>query len=97
MKPSAMFNSTWAIHEAPNRGSYNYRGDWGVIDHVIVSQGLLDDDGFKLKPGSTTEIRNEYQMYRAGTADARPNRTYGGDRYYGGYSDHLPVVCVIEN
>ncbi len=27
----------------------------------------------------------------------KPDRTYGGDRYYGGYSDHLPVGCVVEH
>lgn len=93
----ALFNTTWAIHEAPNRGSYNFRGKWEVIDHIIMSRGLLDDDGFGWRRGSTTEVRNDYQLYKAGTPDAKPNRTYGGDRYYGGYSDHLPVACVIEH
>ena len=96
LRPGVLFNATWAVHADPNRGTYNYRGNWEVIDHVIMSPGMLDDDGFRWKAGSTSEIRREYQMYRPGTPQAKPNRTYGGDRYYGGYSDHLPVKCVIE-
>jgi len=37
----------------------------------------------------------DYQLFRAGSAEVRPNRTYDGDRYYGGYSDHLPVGCRL--
>jgi len=25
-----------------------------------------------------------------------PNKTYGGDMYFGGVSDHLPVFVVLE-
>ena len=96
LKDGDLFNTTWAIHDAPDRGSYNYHGKWEIIDHVIISPGLLDEAGFEWKPGSTTEIRNKYQMYRAGTPKEIPSRTYDWDKYLGGYSDHLPVACVIE-
>jgi hypothetical protein len=26
-----------------------------------------------------------------------PSRTYGGEKYYGGFSDHLPVYLILEN
>jgi hypothetical protein len=26
----------------------------------------------------------------------RPNRTYGGNKYYGGYSDHLPIYFKLH-
>ena len=97
LKPRALFNSTAAIHDVPGQGTYNYRGEWEVIDHVILSRGLLDDKGFTWKRASTVVVMEDYQLYRAGTPEARPNRTYGGNRYFGGYSDHLPVACVVAH
>ena len=26
----------------------------------------------------------------------KPNRTYGGNNWYGGFSDHLPIYCRFE-
>jgi hypothetical protein len=97
LKPGVLFNSTWSIHSDPKRGTYKYRDHWEVIDQVILSPGMLDKAGFEWKRGSTDVFQRDYQMYKAGTPEAKPNRTYGGNNYYGGFSDHLPVVCVIEH
>ncbi len=29
------------------KGSYYYRGNWNMLDNLVVSSGLLDDTGFK--------------------------------------------------
>lgn len=96
-QPANLLNTTWAIHASGTIGSYNYQGKWEIIDHVILSPGLLDAAGFAWKAGSTEVFVRDYMLYKPGTPQARPNRTYGGrDQYFGGYSDHLPVVCVVE-
>jgi endonuclease/exonuclease/phosphatase family metal-dependent hydrolase len=77
-------------------GTYFFEGHWEIIDHVIVSRGLLDEKGFRWRTDSTTVIRNDYQLFKPRDGEPRPNRTYGGDKYYGGYSDHTPVACVVE-
>ena len=74
-------------------GSYKYQGEWGLLDHIILSGSLL-------MPGSplyTTEekagvfrapfLLTEDRKY----GDEQPFRTYYGMKYQGGYSDHLPV------
>ncbi len=74
-------------------GSYNYQGEWGQLDHIIVS-GLLLDSG---KRFYTTE--DSAKIFRAPFllipnekyGGERPFRTYYGMKYEGGYSDHLPV------
>ena len=30
-------------------------------------------------------------MYKNKEGDLYPSRTYGGNNWYGGYSDHLPI------
>jgi len=96
LNEGTLFNSTWAIHADKNQGTYYYRDNWEVIDHIICSPGLLDDEGFTWKPGSTQVIKNDFQCFNY-RGVMRPNRTYEGrgPKYFGGISDHLPLECVL--
>jgi hypothetical protein len=42
--------------------------------------------------GSARFVKDEVLLFRDNQGVARPNRTYAGDDYKGGYSDHLPAV-----
>lgn len=79
-------------------GTYRYRGEWGILDQMIVN-------GFLLK--GNKRIRTSYGKAQILTfpylfeKDDRyggntPSRTYKGTRYNGGYSDHLPVSLELE-
>lgn len=81
------------VQKEKNYGSYKYQGEWGLLDHLIVSGNLLKPDA----PLTTSEAH-------AGVArlpfllvpdkrfgGVQPFRTYIGPRYEGGISDHLPV------
>lgn len=92
----ALYNSTEAFVGDPKRGTFNYRGKWEVIDHVILSAGLLDDDGFSWKKGSTSIIMRDYQLRAREASEPRPFATYRRDTYLGGPSDHMPVKCVLR-
>jgi len=80
-----------------NEGSYNYRGDWGMLDQFIVSPGIeAGTNGI----GMRTEMqifREDFVMFYDKKYDEyKPNKTYGGPNYYGGYSDHLAVYITLE-
>jgi len=71
-------------------GTYNYRGNWNMIDQFIVSKNLNRSDS-NLYILDTHVLREEYLYYKDKKYGKTPTRTYGGSRYYGGYSDHLPI------
>ena len=76
------------------KGSYNYRGNWNMLDHIIVSSALYDrSDGVYIQ--KPTIFQKEWMMYKDPRDGLKPNRTYGGSNYYGGYSDHLPVYLEL--
>ena len=77
------------------KGSYNFRGNWNMLDQMIVSKNLLEKKG-KVQTHSPAIFDAEWLMYKDKKRGPRPNRTYGGPNYYGGYSDHLPVYMVVE-
>lgn len=93
----SLLNTMWAEHRA-GKGSYVYQNKWGVLDQVIVSPGLLDEDGFHwVKDSSQPVIVRREQLYEPAEGIPRPNKTYSGNSYHKtGISDHLPVQTLIE-
>lgn len=78
------------------KGTYRYRSEWHTFDHVLLNGRLM-------QPASRIRYRRaailafpflleEDEDY----GGDRPFRTYRGRRYYGGYSDHLPVGLELE-
>ena len=74
-------------------GSYKYQGEWGLLDHIIVSGTLLQPDTDfctaedKADVFHSSFLLTEDKKY----GGVQPFRTYYGMKYQGGYSDHLPV------
>jgi predicted extracellular nuclease len=91
---AALINLMYPLHDA-KQGSYNYRGNWNMLDNIIISAGLLDDKGFKSVEKQGFVFREEWMEYH-NNGQISPNRTYGGPNYYGGVSDHFPVFFQMK-
>ena len=74
-------------------GSYKYQGEWGLLDHIIVSGTLLHPSAdFRTDEDKADIFRPAFLL----TTDPKyggkqPFRTFYGMKYQDGYSDHLPV------
>lgn len=79
-----------------NEGSYNYRGEWNMIDNIVVSASLIN-----APKGVSTTIDNGYVFHQPfmeyvnKSGEMSPSRTYGRS-YYGGISDHFPVFLTLS-
>jgi len=90
------FNTALKAHKN-DEGTYNYRGDWGMLDQIIISNEMLDSKTFELSSKDISIFKPEWLLYHNKKYnDWRPNKTYGGPKYYGGYSDHLPVYVQFN-
>ncbi len=69
-------------------GSYNYNSLWNWLDQIIISNNFFQPN-VKLK--SVGSYQKEYMLYTNKKGEIRPSRTFGGNNWYGGFSDHLPV------
>jgi predicted extracellular nuclease len=92
---ASLFNHMYSIHTSGN-GSYFYKGEWGALDQMITSSGMLKTQGWHTDGQSAGVLRDEKILYRDKDGSARPGRTYVGDSYKGGYSDHLPVFLQLR-
>lgn len=92
-EPYSLYN----LMDGKNGGTYKYRGEWGILDQMIVSGTLIDGRNIKTSYFKARILDFSFLMEeddRFG-GDA-PFRTYHGMRYKGGYSDHLPVLLELE-
>lgn len=76
-------------------GTSVYKREWNILDQIILSSSFFNDGPLKLKENKGNILREEVLLYTYKNGDQKPNSTYGGPNYYGGYSDHLPVFVEI--
>jgi len=76
------------------KGTYNFRGNWNMLDQIIISGGLFFNK--KIKVGELGIFQEEWMMFKSDRNGWTPNRTYGGPNYYGGFSDHLPIYLEMK-
>ncbi len=74
-----------------DKGTYNYRGNWNMLDNIIVSKSLLDKKGLRVKGDEGHIYHSEWMEYHNNKGGMSPNRTYAGPNYTEGVSDHFPV------
>lgn len=85
-------------HYKAGIASLAYRDAPNLFDQIIVSKNLVSDE----------KITKEYTIYKAeifapsyminreGQWKGYPLRSWNGDVYTGGYSDHFPAVSVVQ-
>ncbi|MBP9152249.1 MAG: hypothetical protein KBF73_08210, partial [Flavobacteriales bacterium] len=99
-KPGAnnkLTNLTYNLNQS-GLGSYNYKGDWGMLDQFIVSDGLLNSTtGYATSDSSVTIFKEDWLLFfPKDGSEPSPSKTYGGPKYHGGYSDHLPIRLTLH-
>ena len=89
-----MFNPMYDYYRR-GLGSNAYRDNWSLFDQVILSPGLLDkeQDGYFFYKAII--FNKKYLIQRSGQYKGYPFRTFSGDKYQGGYSDHFPVFVYL--
>jgi len=79
-------------------GTAVYRGDWAVLDQIIISQSIYRAEaGLGIISNDAAIIKKDELLFTYHSGDQKPAATYGGKKYYGGYSDHLPVYIALES
>lgn len=76
-------------------GSYAYKDTWSLIDQIIISHNLVNQD-YKSYTFHSARVFNEtFLQQKFGTFKGYPWRSYAGGNYIGGYSDHYPVYLIL--
>jgi len=92
------YNLYYDQHNTDDEGTLSYRGDWQMFDQIIISYSLLNQDK-NLSTGydGGNVLKEEWMLFHDEQRDRKvPSRTYGGNEYFGGISDHLPVYVIFN-
>lgn len=97
--PSPKNGSLYNLASIPfsqGKGSLFYRS-WDLFDQIIVSAPMLvGQNGIKVNSESEVIFKKEWMLYKRRDGVMVPNRTESSRSYFGGYSDHLPVMIGME-
>lgn len=93
-----LYNLMYDPHNAKGEGSITFKENWQMFDQIIVSQSLLvKGSNFYALPSDGKVFKNEKVIAKDPvTGKSLIYRTYQGDNYTGGVSDHLPVFIVLR-
>jgi len=91
------YNLFYDLHNSQGEGTYYYQGVWNMLDQVMVSYNLLNQDrGLTTGYDGGHILKEEWMMYDNSKYGIKlPSATYGGPEYFGGPADHLPVYVVF--
>lgn len=79
-------------------GSHKYRGVWEYLDQMLVSSALIENKGgLQIIESSAYLGKLDFLLEQDDRyGDVYPKRTWKGDVFVGGFSDHLPVFCDLK-
>ena len=78
--------------EMAGLGTVNHSRKWLAFDQFIVNQNMLS----AVKDAKMHVFDDDLVLYENHLGEKRPNRTYMGARYIGGYSDHLAISLELK-
>jgi predicted extracellular nuclease len=93
-----LYNLMFDSHNINGEGSITYKDAWQMFDQIIVSQSLLSQQGgYHVSYSDGKVFKNGEVLVKDPVTGAMIiNRTFGGDKYLGGVSDHLPVYTILR-
>jgi hypothetical protein len=94
VRDGEFFNPMYAFYKK-GLGSLAYRDSWNMFDQIIISKALLGNDYSHYKFFKAKIFRKPYLLNKEGRFKGYPYRTFVGNTFQGGYSDHLPVYIVL--
>ncbi len=76
-------------------GTLAYRDQWNLFDQMIISTELTKKDYSSYRFYKAEIYNKEYLINSKGRYKGYPYRSFVGEGYTGGYSDHFPVYLYL--
>lgn len=90
-----LYNAMYELKQN-NEGSHYYKGHFSMLDQIIISSSITNCTGtICYQKSSATIYKQPWMVEAEGKYKGAPFRTFIGDKFVGGYSDHLPVYIML--
>lgn len=93
MKTGDLYNPMYDLFENGD-GTLAYRDAWNLFDQLVISHGLVSKKAGGWQFFKPVVFRQPWLFQEEGAFRGYPFRTFVGDIFINGYSDHLPVYML---
>jgi len=94
VKEDQFYNPFYKFYKK-GMGSNAYQDAWSLFDQIMVSYGFVDKNVGGYQFYTATIYNPPYMQQKSGRYKGYPFRTFDGDTYISGYSDHYPTFIHI--
>ncbi|MEZ4908073.1 MAG: endonuclease/exonuclease/phosphatase family protein [Saprospiraceae bacterium] len=94
IKDSELYNPFESFYDK-GIGTTAYRDAWSLFDQIIINQNLTDKKGLDFYKAYV--FNKDYLIQKKGDYKGYPLRTFVGNEFLNGYSDHFPVYIYLKN
>lgn len=94
VKPGELFNPWYEMYKK-GIGTLAYNDAWGLFDQIIISQSWLNKNQAGFFYYRQHIFNKQFMIENMGRYKGYPMRTWDGNTYRGGYSDHFPTYVVL--
>lgn len=94
VQPGGLYNPWYKMYKK-GIGTLAYQDAWGLFDQIMISYAWLNksQNGFFFFQQKI--FNKEYLIENTGKYKGYPMRTWDGNTYRGGYSDHFPTYIIM--
>ncbi len=85
----------WVDFYKKGIGSSAFQDSWGLFDQVMLTTGFMKDYSKGYYFHKAVIFKRDYMLQKTGRYKGYPKRTFDGNRYIGGYSDHFPTYLIF--
>lgn len=89
------FYNPWTELYKKGNGTLAYQDAWGLFDQIMISYPWLNKAQDGLFFYQQHIFFREYMVENKGRYKGYPMRTWDGNTYRGGYSDHFPTYLIM--
>lgn len=79
-----------------SRGTTNHRRQWNLFDQILFTTNFFEREAQTLYYVDANIFDEDFLKLYEGKYKGTPYRTYVGEKYKGGYSDHFPVYITLK-
>ncbi|MBS1729704.1 MAG: endonuclease/exonuclease/phosphatase [Bacteroidetes bacterium] len=94
LKPGDLFNPWMELYKK-GIGTLAYQDSWGLFDQILINTPWMDHEQAGFFYSKQYVFNQQFMIENRGRYTGYPMRTWDGNNYRGGFSDHFPTYLVL--
>lgn len=100
VRPGGYFNPFLSMYKS-GYGTCAYYDEWSIFDNIIVNYDFINSGKLRLRRSNSNKkyygsiFKRPFMIEQSGKYKNYPLRTYSGNNFQNGFSDHLPVYVLF--